>query len=200
MPGLLSLDSDDDEDDDEEGGISSPVRCAKCDLYHLLFANMAMCVDTMSFAHPLATPPHASATAAAAAAAQEVPSPPAQIAWKETPHPDDPESRENLLTLFQRCKAQVQQYIEHVVRAVSEKSQFNDLLESLQPHQMLVIVDWKMKILELIQREGQEEFFGKSGNCLQGFCLIRRRYKKRPSSVRPFLTPHLVLPDPIRAS
>lgn len=71
---------------------------------------------------------------------------------------------------------------------MAEAGLFQDTIDNLKPHQALFIMDWKMKIEEMYAREGQADYFAKSGSPYHGIACIRlyteQELQNQPSSVR----------------
>eukprot|EP00733_Pompholyxophrys_punicea_P001559 Pompholyxophrys_punicea_v1_NODE_822_length_1245_cov_12.218304.p1 type:complete len:317 gc:universal NODE_822_length_1245_cov_12.218304:1004-54(-) len=65
-------------------------------------------------------------------------------------------------------------FIGHKVRSKHQRTVLKQLLNSLQPHEVFLIVDWKMKILPFMFREQMKEFFGKAGLSLHGCAVLYR--------------------------
>lgn len=71
---------------------------------------------------------------------------------------------------------------------MAEAGLFQDAVDNLKPHQVIFIMDWKMKIEEMYAREGQADYFAKSGSPYHGIACIRlyteQELHNQPSSVR----------------
>ena len=71
---------------------------------------------------------------------------------------------------------------------MAEAGLFQDTVDNLKPNQAIFIMDWKMKIEEMYAREGQADYFAKSGSPYHGIACIRlytqEELRNQPSSVR----------------
>ena len=193
------------EDEEEDGSrmqdssaVAVARRCTDCDLRHVLVANIAVVITKMQFPQKPPTTIRVSVRvddveeeeeeedhdAVRAAAAAPNPSSSAGQIWADTPCRGDPESRAKLLTHLDRIGASWNNYAGHTARSTAEKTQFQALLDSLQPDMVLIVADWKMKLNELFQREGQDDWFAKSGTAYHGNCFIRRRREDELEALR----------------
>ena len=63
---------------------------------------------------------------------------------------------------------------EHKVRTFEEKNIQSEELNNLQDDEILIITDFKMKLLVMKKRESMQEYFGKRGMPLLGFMFVRK--------------------------
>ncbi|XP_062571122.1 uncharacterized protein LOC134233147 [Saccostrea cucullata] len=64
---------------------------------------------------------------------------------------------------FQKCKEKIIQWKQHVLRNVCQEEAKQNILQTLERHEVLITMDWAMKYLPWIDREKQTDFFGKKG-------------------------------------
>lgn len=57
----------------------------------------------------------------------------------------------------------MRQWKSHILRSRNQDEARLKLMESLEPHQVLVVMDWAMKFLPMKYREKMAEFFGQKG-------------------------------------
>lgn len=90
---------------------------------------------------------------------------------------DGEETRAELLAYYLDVLVpQTMQYLGHVVRKTHELALEQAVMAGLMDiHGVLVRIDYKMKFLPLIFREGQSQFFGKKGFSFGGVSLCRFR-------------------------
>ena len=62
----------------------------------------------------------------------------------------------------------------HILRAVHQDVAKEDILNSMTPQQVLIIMDWAMKFLPLKFRETQGEWFGKKGRSCHVTAVISK--------------------------
>lgn len=77
--------------------------------------------------------------------------------------PGDPDSPATLMTYLLKLVENVYAYIGHQVRKQHEKRVDEEVLKELDAETVYVIVDWKMKLLEMAYRQAMSEFFGQRG-------------------------------------
>jgi len=70
------------------------------------------------------------------------------------------------------CRQNLIDYRAHLVLKFDEKEADKEELRNLQSHQAIVVCDWKMKILPLLPKETQQEYFAKRGTSMIGFMVI----------------------------
>lgn len=75
----------------------------------------------------------------------------------------DPEVMEDARIATDHDIVKIEEWKSHILRAKNQNDCRYDLMESLEPHQMILVLDWAMKFLPLLFREKQEEFFGQKG-------------------------------------
>ena len=86
------------------------------------------------------------------------------------------ELNENL----QKIQSNLAQYISHIVRSVHQRRQFQLDVQNLQPGEVIVVVDYMMKLLFQKLYEPQNEWFGKKGVSLHGTMFIYRNTSEGP--------------------
>ena len=72
------------------------------------------------------------------------------------------------------CKQLHTAYLRHEIRGHWESSIRPDCIANLQPHEVVVVMDFKMKFLMAVFRESMVEFFGKAGIPWHGFMFMSR--------------------------
>ncbi|VDI58240.1 Hypothetical predicted protein, partial [Mytilus galloprovincialis] len=75
----------------------------------------------------------------------------------------DEESRDDLYTTTTIDINNVKQWKAHQLRTKNQDEARLKLMESLEPHQLLLVMDWAMKFLPMRYREKQSDFFGQKG-------------------------------------
>lgn len=92
---------------------------------------------------------------------------------EDTEYDDD---REKQLTIDQVKKSiqHIEEMKRHRLRSVHQNGAKTDILQTLQPHQALLIGDFAMKFLPTSGREDQTSFFGKRGINWHIFYAIRK--------------------------
>lgn len=75
----------------------------------------------------------------------------------------DPDTPATLMTFLLRLVENVYTYIGHQVRKQHEKHVDEQVLKELDAETIYIIVDWKMKLLEMAYRQAMCEFFGQRG-------------------------------------
>lgn len=66
-------------------------------------------------------------------------------------------------------------YIAHQFRVAYESETLQEVQDTLQVDEILIVLDWKMKLLVMLYRESQVQYFGKRGICVMGGLVIRRK-------------------------
>ena len=93
----------------------------------------------------------------------------------DDPDEGDQESRANLLMYLEKLSQNLITYKNHRIRTIHDKTLLADQISNLQDWQVLIISDWKMKILYLEYRESMHAFFSKKGIPLHGTLFIRNK-------------------------
>lgn len=73
------------------------------------------------------------------------------------------EEKEELQHDLSNAIDKIEAWKAHILRAVHQDVAKQDILNSMTPQQVLIIMDWAMKFLPLKFRETQGEWFGKKG-------------------------------------
>ena len=73
------------------------------------------------------------------------------------------EYQDDLFYDFERAKSDILQWKTHVLRSVNQDKAKHDVVRSLDPGSVLVVVDWAMKFLQMKYREKQSDWFRKRG-------------------------------------
>ena len=97
------------------------------------------------------------------------------------PGTEDPESRDNLFVYLEKLKHNMQTYRNHRIRSIHDVNLMNETISNLKDWQVLIISDWKMKMLYLEYRESMHAFFSKRGIPWCGTLFIRN---KRPDEYK----------------
>ena len=66
-------------------------------------------------------------------------------------------------------------YKYHKIRSTHDKHLLFDMIDNLRENEVLIVSDWKMKMLLLEYRESMHAFFGKRGIPWHGNVFIRNR-------------------------
>ena len=82
------------------------------------------------------------------------------------------EKREDLTFLLNTADAKLTRYTSHLVRCAWEASAKKEQTKEAKRKTIYFIMDYKMKLLLLLFRESQAEFFGKSGFSLHGIMAL----------------------------
>ncbi|XP_069107183.1 uncharacterized protein [Argopecten irradians] len=61
------------------------------------------------------------------------------------------------------CCKQIDQWKAHILRTLNQDEARITILDSLKPHQALLVLDWAMKFLPTFYREKQSDWFGQKG-------------------------------------
>ncbi|XP_064653010.1 uncharacterized protein LOC135503381 [Lineus longissimus] len=64
---------------------------------------------------------------------------------------------------FEAAKEKILQLKSHILRAKNQERAKTSLLQTLEPHQALLTMDWAMKFLPMKFREAQQDWFAKKG-------------------------------------
>ncbi|XP_063419323.1 uncharacterized protein LOC134702179 [Mytilus trossulus] len=75
----------------------------------------------------------------------------------------DQEQKCDLLKEIEIAECKVTDWKSHVLRTINQDEGRMNLLEKLDPNQMLVVMDWAMKFLPSLHREKQSDFYGQKG-------------------------------------
>ncbi|CAC5417586.1 unnamed protein product [Mytilus coruscus] len=83
--------------------------------------------------------------------------------FKSVQKVSDEESRDDLYTTTTIDINNVKQWKAHQLRTKNQDEARLKLMESLEPHKLLLVMDWAMKFLPMHYREKQSDFFGQKG-------------------------------------
>lgn len=87
-----------------------------------------------------------------------------------------PECRRTLNEyITEKLENSLYEYAAHIYRSTVDKNRIDKILASLRGDEVLVIVDWKMKVQPTVYRESMVEYFGKRGFPLCGILFVRKR-------------------------
>ncbi|XP_076088156.1 uncharacterized protein LOC143058541 isoform X1 [Mytilus galloprovincialis] len=75
----------------------------------------------------------------------------------------DQEQKCDLLKEMEIAESKVTDWKSHVLRTINQDEGRMNLLENLNPNQMLIVMDWAMKFLPSLHREKQSDFYGQKG-------------------------------------
>ncbi|CAC5390370.1 unnamed protein product [Mytilus coruscus] len=64
---------------------------------------------------------------------------------------------------FETAIAKIDEWKKHILRTVNQARAKTDILDNLQSHQMLIIIDWAMKYLPNMFRKKQSDWYGQKG-------------------------------------
>lgn len=67
---------------------------------------------------------------------------------------------------IEQCISKNAVYLRHEVRGYWEGAVRQKYIDRLGPHQVVIVLDWKMKFLMSLFRESMVEFFGKAGRLI----------------------------------
>lgn len=70
---------------------------------------------------------------------------------------------EELALTAEKALEKISDWKAHILRTQNQEEGRYRALEELQPHQLLIIMDWAMKFLPALYREKQSDFFGQKG-------------------------------------
>ena len=73
------------------------------------------------------------------------------------------EEKEELQHDINNAIDKIEAWKAHILRAVHQDVARDEILNSMTPQQVLIIMDWAMKFLPMKFRETQGEWFGKKG-------------------------------------
>ena len=71
-----------------------------------------------------------------------------------------------------KCRTNFIHWRSHIVRKKVESQYSREQIQNLKPGEVIVICDFKMKILALLMKETKQDFFGKRGTACLGFMVI----------------------------
>lgn len=92
----------------------------------------------------------------------------------------DPDTVASLQRYLSKLVNNIHQYIAHLVRKQHEKGAEQKMVDMLDDDTIYCVVDWKMKLYELVYRQAQPEYFGQRGIAWFG-CMVYR--KKVPQEI-----------------
>jgi hypothetical protein len=75
-------------------------------------------------------------------------------------------------------------YKTHKIRSTHDKRLFANMIDNLRDDEVLIICDWKMKMLLLEYRESMHAFFGKRGIPWHGSVFIRNRLEREKTQTQ----------------
>ena len=75
---------------------------------------------------------------------------------------------------IEQSSDRVLQWKAHVLRAINQERAKSKILDNLEKHQSLIVMDWAMKWLPKRFRETQSEWFGKKGRSWHVSACITR--------------------------
>jgi hypothetical protein len=131
----------------------TPTACKECDDIYLLFEELIDATESMPYRESPLTPVAANS--------------------KHDRHPLDRNSKEALKGyIIDVLQKNAFTYWSHMIRKHYQHQLISTLIENLDSSGIVVIIDWKMKILAMLYMESQTEFFGKRGMSLQGMMII----------------------------
>lgn len=87
----------------------------------------------------------------------------------------DPDTPSSLMNYLMRLVNNVYTYIGHQFRKQHEKKVDEEVLKELDDETVYIIVDWKMKLLEMAYRQAMSEFFGQRGISWFGIMVYERK-------------------------
>ena len=61
------------------------------------------------------------------------------------------------------AKCSIESWKTHILRTINQDRGRTELLEGLNSHQILIVIDWAMRFLPLLHREKQSDWFGQKG-------------------------------------
>ncbi|XP_052097174.1 uncharacterized protein LOC127732145 [Mytilus californianus] len=64
---------------------------------------------------------------------------------------------------FKNAVEKINSWKSHIMRTVNQDLSRTELFDILQPHQVLIVMDWAMKFLPSLHREKQSDWFGQKG-------------------------------------
>ncbi|XP_062571575.1 uncharacterized protein LOC134233610 [Saccostrea cucullata] len=70
---------------------------------------------------------------------------------------------EELSIRVEKAIEKISDWKAHILRTQNQEEGRYKILEELQPHQLLIIMDWAMKFIPAMYREKQSDFFGQKG-------------------------------------
>ena len=74
-----------------------------------------------------------------------------------------PDKREGLQHDLSCAAPSTEDWKSHVLRSVHQDAAKSEIVDSLRPSQVLLIIDWAMKFIPTSFRETQRDWFGKKG-------------------------------------
>ena len=90
------------------------------------------------------------------------------------------EEKAEFMEILQNIQTKLSQYISHMVRSVYQRQQFQHDVQTLQPGETIIVVDYMMKLLFRKLYEPQSDWFGKKGVSLHGSMFLYRETPNRP--------------------
>lgn len=87
----------------------------------------------------------------------------------------DPDTPSSLMSYLMRLVNNVYTYIGHQFRKQHEKKVDEEVLKELDNETVYIIVDWKMKLLEMAYRQAMSEFFGQRGISWFGIMVYSKK-------------------------
>ena len=88
---------------------------------------------------------------------------------------NDKETKFSLKTYLLKLAHNLATYRTHKIRSVHDKKLLASVIDKLRDDEVLIIADWKMKLLLLEYRESMHAFFGKRGIPWHGTLFIRNK-------------------------
>ena len=88
---------------------------------------------------------------------------------------DTNETKVSLALYADSLSANMNTYITHIMRKEHQARLYQEAVDNLKMDQVIIVVDFKMKLLSMLYRESQASWFGKHGWSLLGFMLTRRK-------------------------
>lgn len=73
------------------------------------------------------------------------------------------EQSEDLLYDFKKAAKCIHEWKSHIMRSANQARAKQDILDKLDSHSFLLLMDWAMKFLQMMYREKQSEWYGKRG-------------------------------------
>ena len=74
-----------------------------------------------------------------------------------------PDKREELQHDLSCAVPRIEDWKSHVLRSVHQDAAKSEIVDSLKPSQVLLIIDWAMKFIPTSFRETRRDWFGKKG-------------------------------------
>ena len=87
----------------------------------------------------------------------------------------DEEKRAEFQARWEECHKVHWQYCAHLLRTKHQADYYRFVLKNLEPRQMIVVIDYKMKLeLGVRTRENQRQWYGKRGISLHGCYILAK--------------------------